>query len=68
MATTLARMGIRKVGADRRFIGPLARHWRHVVAVAHDLSLRLLTPDQAPATRVWLHFPVERCLLLPDTP
>jgi ABC-type Fe3+/spermidine/putrescine transport system ATPase subunit len=46
----------------------LGGHWRHVVAVAHDLSLRVLTPDQAPATRVWLHFPVERCLLLPDMP
>jgi hypothetical protein len=43
-------------------------HWRRGVAVAHDLSLRVLTPDQALATRVWLHFPIERCLLLPDTP
>ncbi|HKC74811.1 MAG TPA: TOBE domain-containing protein, partial [Chloroflexota bacterium] len=32
----------------------LGDHWRHVVAVAHDLSLRVLTPDQAPAIRVWL--------------
>jgi hypothetical protein len=48
--------------------GFLGGHWRHVVAVAHDLNLRVLTPDQAPATRVWLRFPLERCLLLPDSP
>src|SRR5262249_24059182 len=46
----------------------LGGHWRHLVAVAHDLSLRILTPDQAPATRVWLCFPVQRCLLLPEGP
>jgi ABC-type Fe3+/spermidine/putrescine transport system ATPase subunit len=46
----------------------LGGRWRHVIAVTHDLTVQVLTPHRAPATKVWLSFPIERCLLLPEVP
>ena len=43
----------------------LGGRWRHVVDVGRDLTVQVLTPMRAPAARVWLHFPIERCLVLP---
>lgn len=43
----------------------LGGRWRHVVEIGGGLSVHVLTPERAPAVRVWVHFPVERCLLLP---
>ncbi|HWE61175.1 MAG TPA: ABC transporter ATP-binding protein [Chloroflexota bacterium] len=43
----------------------LGGRWRHVVDVDRDLTVQVLTPQRAPAAQVWLHFPVERCLVLP---
>ena len=45
----------------------LGGRWRHVIAVAHDLTVQVLTSARAPATKVWLSFPIDRCLLLPET-
>lgn len=44
----------------------LGGRWRHVIKVSSGLSVHVLTPERAPAARVWVHFPAERCLLLPD--
>jgi ABC-type Fe3+/spermidine/putrescine transport system ATPase subunit len=44
----------------------LGGRWRHVVAVAADRLVQILTPDRAPDRRVWVHFPYERCLILPE--
>jgi ABC-type Fe3+/spermidine/putrescine transport system ATPase subunit len=46
----------------------LGGRWRHVVRVAQNLTVQVLTPLRAPAAAVWLHFPVERCLVLPAEP
>jgi len=43
----------------------LGGRWRHVVALATGTTIQALTPDRAPATRVWVRFPPERCVLLP---
>ncbi|HEY8283620.1 MAG TPA: ABC transporter ATP-binding protein [Chloroflexota bacterium] len=45
----------------------LGGRWRHVVEVTAEISLNVLTAQRAPATRVWVHFPVDRCLLLPES-
>ena len=45
----------------------LGGRWRHVVEVTAEISLNVLTAQRAPATRVWAHFPIDRCLLLPET-
>jgi ABC-type Fe3+/spermidine/putrescine transport system ATPase subunit len=45
----------------------LGGRWRHVVAIAPDLTVQVLTPERTPAPRVWLRFPSERCVLLPAT-
>jgi len=44
----------------------LGGRWRHVVAIEPDLTIQALTPERAPAGRVWVRFPVERCVLLPE--
>jgi len=44
----------------------LGGRWRHVVAIEPDLTIQALTPERAPAERVWVRFPVERCVLLPE--
>jgi len=43
----------------------LGGRWRHVVSVGPELTVQALTPDRAPAARVWVRFPPERCVLLP---
>ena len=44
----------------------LGGRWRHVVALLQDTAtIQALTPQRAPATRVWVHFPSDRCVLLP---
>ncbi len=45
----------------------LGGRWRHVVTIAPDLTVQVLTPERAPTPRVWLRFPSERCVLLPAT-
>jgi ABC-type Fe3+/spermidine/putrescine transport system ATPase subunit len=45
----------------------LGASWRHVVTLAPDVTMHVLTSTRAPAERIWLQFPPERCLLLPDT-
>jgi len=44
----------------------LGGRWRHVVAIAPDVLVHAVTPERAPAARVWVQFPMERCLLLPE--
>ncbi len=44
----------------------LGGRWRHVVAIEPGLTIQALTPERAPADRVWVRFPVERCVLLPE--
>ena len=44
----------------------LGGRWRHVVAVAKDCTLQVMTAERAPARQVWVRFPPERCLVLRD--
>jgi hypothetical protein len=44
----------------------LGGRWRHVVEVGASLTLQLMTQERAIAPRVWLRFPVERCLVLAE--
>jgi len=44
----------------------LGGRWRHVVSIAPDLHAHVVTADRASARRVWVRFPVERCLLLAE--
>jgi len=46
----------------------LGGRWRHVVAVAAGVTVQALTPLRPPGSgrqRVWVGFPVDRCVLLP---
>jgi len=44
----------------------LGGRWRHVVAVSSDVAVQVLTPTHPPnRRRVWVGFPVDRCVLLP---
>jgi ABC-type Fe3+/spermidine/putrescine transport system ATPase subunit len=42
----------------------LGGRWRHVIAVAEGVSVQILSPERAPSSRVWVHYPPERCLVL----
>ncbi|MDB5058594.1 MAG: transporter ATP-binding protein [Chloroflexi bacterium] len=42
----------------------LGGRWRHVVSVTGELTIQLLTSDRAPSAQVWVHFPIDRCLVL----
>jgi len=45
----------------------LGGRWRHMVALRQGTAtIQALTPHRASATQVWVHFPVERCVLLPS--
>jgi hypothetical protein len=39
-----------------------------VIALGDGPTIQALTPGRAPAARVWAHFPVDRCVLLPEEP
>ena len=47
----------------REFLGG---RWRHVVHAGAGLTLQLLTAEKANHSRVWVRFPVERCLVLTE--
>jgi ABC-type Fe3+/spermidine/putrescine transport system ATPase subunit len=44
----------------------LGGRWRHMVSIGQDLTMQLLTPEKARRPHVWIHFPLERCLVLRD--
>jgi iron(III) transport system ATP-binding protein len=44
----------------------LGGRWRHVVAVAEGVNVQILSPERAPSSQVWVHYPPERCLVLEE--
>jgi iron(III) transport system ATP-binding protein len=44
----------------------LGSRWRHVVSIGKGRTLQLLTAGRAAQTHVWVHFPLERCLVLSE--